>query len=230
MASREKKHDLSNIDLARAATAPEEKHRGIIKASAFGDPYSYYRAFKAHLPSILDLPVGPFGLKSKVTKRQLSRMIGLSCSKDKKEKRANRYLANALRDFIRKHKARSAEFIHDPVPLDRAGDRRFWIDYILQINGKRYIVFIDPRLDKGLDELARKFVFSILNTYIRLLDLEHFGDVEFLILQFEKPAKGKRRVLAHYDDETAYMDDKEIGQRIDAVYRILDEIEIERAA
>lgn len=230
MASREKKPPLTEIDLARAATAPERQRRSIVKAGSKEGGYPYYKGFTTNLPIILKTPINSLLPAARLTRRQISRAVGRASGKRKGEKKANRSVAFAIYDFMKENKATSAEFIHDPVPLGRAGKRVFWLPVILKIRGKRYITFIDPRLRKGLDDPARTFFFSIMNTYIRLQDEMQFGDVGFLILQLAQPNKGKREVIAHYDDGKLYWTDKQLGEMIDAVYRALDEIEIERAA
>jgi hypothetical protein len=80
------------------------------------------------------------------------------------------------------------------------------------------------RRQNGVTAEARRFVFSINHTHIRLLNPTEWGDVGFVIFQFENSRKGARKAIPHFDNGIKFWADTEIGGMIDEIYRILDEI------
>jgi hypothetical protein len=150
--------------------------------------------------------------------------IARGCNHAPGEVEGNKSIGEGLLDYVAAHDVTAAEFISDPVALGRAGRRYFWSSYILKIDGKKYIPFFDPRRKNGLTAEAMRFVFSINHTHIRLLNPTEWGDVGFVIFQFEDSRKGARKAIPHFDTGVAFWTDKEIGTMIDETYRILDEI------
>jgi len=119
----------------------------------------------------------------------------------------------------------AAEFDFPAVPLGRAGTRRFWEPYILRIDGKKYIPYFDFRQEgRCLDAMARRFVFSVQDSRVRLGDPAQYGETGFVIFQFAATKNGVRNVIPHFDTGITFWSDKEIGPMIDEVYRVLDEI------
>lgn len=117
------------------------------------------------------------------------------------------------------------------MPLGRAGLRLFCAPFILKIDGKKRIPYFDPRLNDDLTPDARRFIFSINHTYIRQQDPALYGDVGFVIFQFPKLRRPKgRKVLAYFDDGMKFWNDRQIGEMIDKVYSVLDQINRKRAA
>jgi hypothetical protein len=72
--------------------------------------------------------------------------------------------------------------------------------------------------------IARRFVFSVNHTSIRLANPTEFENVGFGIFQFEEINGGVRKAVPYFDDAISFWTDKEIGAMIDDVYRVLDEI------
>jgi hypothetical protein len=168
MASRQKKPPLSEIDLALAATAPSYLKRSLIKAASGERGYAFYKGFRANLATILNVPIGPLMPAAPATRAQIKAAIGRACNHARGEVEGNKSIGEGLLDYVVTRDVTAAEFIIDPVALGRAGRRCFWESYILKIEGKKYIPFIDPRRKNGLTAEAMRFVFSINHTHIRL--------------------------------------------------------------
>jgi len=159
----------------------------------------FFAASVPHLPMILNVPINPLlSASPPPTKTQVKTAVGRACNHAPGEV--------------------------DPVALGCAGKRSFWAPYVLKIDGKNYIPFFDPRRQNGLTAEARRFVFSINHTHIRLLNPTGWGDVGFVIFQFENSRKGAREAIPHFDNGIKFWTDTEIGGMIDEIYRILDEI------
>jgi hypothetical protein len=224
MASLGKRPPLSEIDLARAASAPANQKRNIIKTAAGERGYDFYKGFRANLATILNVPINSFIPASQPTKKQIMAAVGRACNNASGELDGNKSIAEGFIDYVIQRNVTAAEFIFDPVSLGRAGRRYFWSPFILKIDGKKYIPFFDPRRENGLTAEARRWIFSINHTHIRLLNPTEWGDVGFVIFQFENSRKGARKAIPHFDDGLTFWTDEEIGAMIDEVYRILDEI------
>jgi hypothetical protein len=162
---------------------------------------------------------------SSVTKVQVKAIIKNACINAHSELDNNLHLGGGLHDYAVAHNVTGAELAIDPIALGRAGRRYFWERFILKIDGKKYIPFIDPRVPEGcLNRDARRLIFSIQHTQIRLADPTKWHDVGFVIFQFEESKKGSRKVIAHFDDGIEFWDDKQIAKMIDDTYRLLDDI------
>jgi hypothetical protein len=223
--SRKKKFHLSNTDLARAAVAPANQRRSIIKQATGGDGYDRYKGIRACLGAILnvELPLVPSAAPATVA--HIKKAIARACNRGPGEVESNQGAALGLYEYIREHKVLAADFDLGPVNLGRAGRRQFWAPYILKISDKNYVPYFDFRGDTRLLSEARRFVFSINHTFIRLFDEEQYGDFGFVIFQFEElNAEGVRKAIPHFDNDLVFWNDKELGAMIDEVYRVLDEI------
>lgn len=166
----------------------------------------------------------PLVAVARPTRAQIKTAIAKSCNNGPGEIKGNQAVGLGLYDYITAHSVTAAVFEFDPVALGRAGRRCFWVPYILKINGKRYIPFFDFRGKTRLPREARRFVFSINHTHIRLGNPTEFGNVGFVIFQFEEMSGGVRKAVPYFDNGISFWTDEEIGKMIDAAYRVLDEI------
>jgi hypothetical protein len=222
--TRKKRFHLSEIDLARAAAASDYQKRTLIKAATDGRGYPFYKGFRLNLSMILRVPLNSFVPAAPVTKRQILAAIVRACNDAAGEVEGNKSLGEGFMDYVTAHNVMGAEFNFDSVALGRAGRRKFWEPFILKIDGKKYIPFFDPRRDDGLTAEARRLIFSINHTYIRLANPTEFADVGFVIFQFEDTREKARKVIAHFYNGISFWTDQEIGTMIDKTYRVLDEV------
>ena len=206
----------------------EEERRKLLLKVMRGRGYPFYRSAKALYPSILSIA----SLVLLPSAETLKKTVARKCPKGRKgEIPGNQKIVEALRQYAVAHSVTGATFKHDPVPLGpRAGKREFWSPFIIQIDGKKYIPYFDPRGANELTAAARAFMFSVNHTYIRLQDPTQYGSVGFVIFQFSKLKDGSRKVIAHFDKGVKFLTDNEIGKMIDAVYRTMDAIEADRVA
>jgi hypothetical protein len=219
-----KRFHLSDIDLARAATASSTNQRQkIIEQATGGSGYDRYKGIKAKLGEILNA-VLPLMAVARPTREQIKKAIAKVCNNGPGEVKGNQAVGLGLYDYVTAHKVSAAPFEFDHVLLGRAGRRCFCVPYILEIDGKRYIPFFDFRGKTRLPREARRFVFSINHTYIRLANPTEFGNVGLVIFQFEEMSGGVRRAVPYFDNGISFWTDAEIGKMIDEVYRVLDEV------
>ena len=220
--TKKKSYRLTNSDLALAATALPHLRKGLIKAAAGSGGYDYYKGVKTNLSEILRLVFDP---ALPAAKGRLKAAVSDACVAPRDVKN-NLSVANGLNNYVAERHITVAAFDFLPINLGRAGIRTFWAPYILKIGGKKYIAFLDFRQGRRrLTREARRFIFSILHTHIRLANPTEYGDVGFLILEFAAPQSKVRSAVPHFDTGVSFWSDSEIGVMIDAVYRAIDELE-----
>jgi hypothetical protein len=218
---KKKSYRLTNSDLALAATAPAHRRKSLIKAAAGSGGYDYYKGVKTNLGKILSLAFNP---ALPTARRRLKAAVADACiaSRDIKN---NQSVADGLNNYVAERQIAVAAFDFPPITLGLAGTRSFWAPYILKIDGKKYIPFLDFRQGRRrLTRDARRFIFSIQHTHIRLANPTEYGDVGFVILEFTAVQNKVRSVVPYFDTGISFWSDPEIGAMIDAVYRALDEI------
>jgi len=159
MASRKKRFRLTEIDLARAATAPDNRKKSIIKQATGGSGYDRYRGVKSNLGAILNISL-PLMPTSRPSKGEIRAAIERDSYDGRGEKAGNKAVGEGFYDFVTAHKVTAAEFNFEPVALGPAGKRVFWARYILKIDGKKRIPFFDFRGETRLTPEAMRFVFS----------------------------------------------------------------------
>lgn len=219
--TKEKKYRLTNSDLALAATAPAHRRKSIIKSAAGSGGYNYYKGVKTNLSKILSLAFNP---ALPAARTRLKAAVANACIALRDVKN-NQSVADGLNNYVAERHVTVAAFDFPQITLGLAGARTFWAPYILKIEGKKYIPFLDFRQgDRRLTRDARRFIFSILNTHIRLANPTEYGDVGFVILEFAAPQSKVRSVVPYFDTGLSFWSDAEIGAMIDAVYRAIDEI------
>jgi hypothetical protein len=225
--TKKKSYRLTNSDLALAATAPAHRRKGIIKAAAGSGGYDYYKGVKTNLGKILSLAFNP---ALPAARKRLKAAVAAACIADRDIKN-NQSVADGLNNYIAERRIEVAAFDFPQITLGRAGTRSFWAPYILKIDSKKYIPVLDFRQgERRLTREARRFIFSILNTHIRLANPTEYGDVGFVILEFAAPQSKVRSVVPYFDAGFSFWSDVEIGAMIDTVYRAVDEIKKDEAA
>lgn len=225
MASQAKSVPLKNdIDLALAVTAARIEKERLLRTALRKGGYRYYRGIRSAVPTILKVASGLLPPSSS-TKAQIKALIKSNCTNAHGELDNNLHLGEGLYDYAIAHDVTGAELNATPISLGRAGHRFFWERFILSIDGKRYIPFIDPRLPgTGLTSEARRLVFSIQHTHFALADPTLWRGVGFVIFQFDESKKGCRKVIPYFGDGITFWHDKQIARMIDDTYRLLDQI------
>jgi hypothetical protein len=221
---KKKSYRLTNSDLALAATAPADRRKSLIKAAAGGSGYDYYKGIKTNLDSILYHALSSGASSHTVARKQLKAAVADACI-GSSEIKNNQSIAEGLYSYVVEHQITAAAFDFPSVTLGRAGPRSFWAPYLLKIDGRKYIPFLDFRQGpRRLTREARRFIFSIQHTHIRLANPTEYRDVGFVILEFAAPQSKVRTVVPHFDAKISFWSDPEIGAMIDAVYRTVDEV------
>src|ERR1700687_968577 len=177
-----KSYRLTNSDLALAATAPAHRRISLIKAAAGGGGYDYYKGVKTNLSSIVYRALGSGSPSHLVVRKQLKAAVAADCI-GSSEIKNNQSVAEGLYNYVVEHQITAAAFDFPPITLGRAGTRSFWAPYLIKIDGRKYIPFLDFRQGpRRLTRDARRFIFSIQHTHIRLANPTEYGDVGFVIL------------------------------------------------
>ena len=157
MVSQRKNFHLTEIDLARAATAPPNQKRGIITQATGGIGYDFYRAIRDNSGPILNLQL-PLVSSTPATREQTVAAVGRACYARSGEIEGNKAIAAGLWDYVAEHRVTAANLDLEQIYLGRAGKRSFWAPHILKIDGGKYIPFFDWRgRDTGLSSEGRRF-------------------------------------------------------------------------
>ncbi len=218
--TKKKRYHLTNSDLALAATAPAHRRKGLIKAAAGDRGYPYYKGIRANLDNILYRTLG----SRPDARTKLEAFVADACL-GSSEIKNNQSVARGLYDYLEEHKIAAAPFDFPPVALGPAGTRSLWDPYLLKIDGRNYIPFLDFRQGRTrLTRDARRFIFSIQHTHIRLANPREYGDLGFVIFEFAARQGKVRSVSTYFDTGISFWNDSEIGTMIDAVYRVVDEL------
>lgn len=226
---KKKTYRLTNTDLALAATASADRRKAIINAAAGGGGYDRYRGVKDNLGGILRLALNARVPASLPTIKQIKSAVARACI-GSREVKGNQSVAEGLYEYVVEHNVTAAAVDLPPVALGRAGVRSFWEPYLLKIDGKKYVAYFDFRLgERRPTRDARRFIFSIQNTYIRLANPTEYRDVGLVIFQFTAPINRVRKVVPYFDTGIVFWNDRELGEMIDEVYRVLDQVRREAA-
>lgn len=218
---KKKSYRLTNSDLALAATAPAHRRKSLIKAAAGSGGYDYYKGVKTNFDRIL---YHALSSSHPAATKRLKAAVAAACI-GSSEIKNNQSVVVGLCNYVAEHQITAVPFDFPPVALGRAGARSFWAPYLLKIDGRKYIPFVDFR--QGLRRLtrdARRFIFSIQHTHIRRANPTEYGDAGLVILEFAAVQSKVRSVVPYFDNGILFWSDQEIGAMIDVVYRAIDEI------
>lgn len=144
------------------------------------------------------------------------------------ELKNNLQIAKALHDYATSCSIMGRRHEFFAMPMGAGRKVSFWLPMILAIEAKPYAVFIDPRRTKGLTELGRRFVFSMMHERIRAAD-EDFASVNLGIIRFTD--NDDSRVVRLFSDEGVKLYSLgELEAMVASTYRIWQEVFEERTA
>jgi hypothetical protein len=200
---------LPKSDLARIAPiVPENKPRYLQEFLSAFRPRVSYLSFLRSVPGMLGADGDPglaleraslIGVEATIRQRA-ARLSEKDC---KTEINMNIGAARGFETFVNDRVGQARKHDFGALALVGSISVDFTIDVLLEIDGRKTILSIDPRASaKKLDDLGRRFAFSCMHEKTRMLDPLVFGDFALGILQFG-PTDGvaERTPTLHWDDD-----------------------------
>lgn len=219
---------LPETDLARIATKPREVQRKMLEPfnKSFVPRFSYH-PLRSYFPDIFNFQPPIFEAKATSPEKRekatswekVEKLLASKCKKGC-ELENNLQVAKPLHDWAIQKNIESRDF--DP-PLTR--DKLcYWNKILLIDDGRPYVPFVDPRRKlKRLDENGRRFVFSLMHVYIRVVNPDYLS-LRLMILQFDDT--GSSRPLELYTDEGVKLfSDNELESMVSFTYGLWQEIQ-----
>lgn len=213
---------LSDIDLARIAPQDRDLKRRSLEQIRFGRPPFSYRPFRACLGDIFNLQPEMFAPAQPTALEIIERNIRRE-SRSALEEEHNLRVARGLHAFASDKgvESRSHEFF--PMQIVAGGKVTLWQSFVLGLNGKALVPFIEPRRSRGLGVDGRRFAFSMMHERIRAAD-EDFAAVGLCIIQFGEGDDDTRPVKLHTDTEVALYALDELENMVAETYEIWREV------
>jgi hypothetical protein len=218
---------LPEIDLARIAPLKTAEKQSALEAFKSGQPPRLtYKPLRSCFGEILNTSSDLFPETKMTPWSQIERFIcsqatTLNCQK------ANLSVAKGLHSFLSNREVRSRKVDFKPLYLNLGIKVEYWLPYALLIDGSPYVVFVDPRRNKSLNEAARLFAFSMMNEHIRLANPD-YSTFKLGIFQFSKRdlnSKEKERPARFIVcDEVGLLNSNDLEQMVTETYDIWLEI------
>lgn len=196
-------------------------------------PRISYQPFLTSVPGMIGA-VGDLGIQcprnSVESVKNYIRQRSLSLSGKDREVQINMNIGAALGfdEFCSEHVGQARTQAFGSLNLLGSISVEFTLDVILEIDGRRTILFIDPRSSsKKIDGHGKRFAFSCMHERTRMLDPLSFGDFSLAILQFG-PTNGlaKRQAQLHWDDGIELFSMNELIEMTQATYQQLEELRV----
>ncbi len=212
---------LPETDLARIAPMPPAQQRKELERMKDGGiPYTY-NPFHGNCSDILHVGAGAFDLP----RPPWSKIEGQinHAGRYEKERVANLQVGEGLYIFATTHKVRGRKQEFLPVKVGLSEKVIYWIDYIVEIDGKPVVLFVDPRRADGLTINARRFVFSVMDYRIRVPGSD-YEKVRLGIVQFGDERIGPRTARIFYADGVELYSYEALDAMVRQTYEIRREV------
>lgn len=219
---------LPDTDLARIAPLPDDmKQTALTQMSTRFSTFSY-KPVRAAFADIFNVQPGVFGTVAPTPWSVIEAQLHRAC-KAGPELRNNLQIAKALHEYARTTDIKGRQHDFFPMTLKVGKKVSFWLPMVLAIDASPHVVFIDPRRSKGLSQLGRRFVFSMMHERIRAAD-EDFANVNLGIMRFVDNEEEGRDVRLYTDRDVELYALDELQDMVSSTYRIWDEVWAERVA
>jgi len=219
---------LHDTDLARIAPLPDDMKRSQLMQMKGGfSPFSYKPVTTCY-PDIFNVQSGMFGASPATPWKQIQAQV-IRASRLGDEQRNNLQVAKALYEFASNAGAIARRHEFFPMHIGVGKKVSFWLPMVLAVDEKPHAIFIDPRRSKGLTELGRKFVFSMMHERIRAADAD-FADIKLGIIRFKDGDDDERSVRFYRDEGIELFSLDQLETMVAATYRIWQEVYEEREA
>ena len=219
---------LPDTDLARIAPMPDDQKRAALKQMKGGFSTFSYKHVRACFGDVFNLQIGMFAPVEPTPWEKINARLVKAC-KAGDELRNNTQIAKALHDYATSSNIAGRQHEFFPLAMGIGRKIALWLPMVLAIDEKPYAIFIDPRRSKGLTELGRRFVFSMMHERIRAAD-EDFAAVNLGIIRFADHDDGSRSVKLYSDSDAELYSLDQLESMVASTYRIWQEIVEEREA
>lgn len=221
---------LPDIDLARIAPLPDAEKRQELEMFKVGSPSINYKPLRANYADILNVRPEMFDRVDPTELSVIERKVKRQARWDKEEL-ANLRVARGLHALAREKMivGRREEFY--PFQMRMGWKVNLWLPTILAIEEVPFATFIDPRGTRGLNEVARRFAFSMMHERIRLEDPD-FAEIRLSIIKFGQPTeygaddkvKGIRSARLYTDEGIDLIPLDELERMVATTYEIWREV------
>ena len=164
-----------------------------------------------------------FPRRERITWADIEDRVVRAC-RSEMEQRNNVDWARALHAFAVDHRITGRDHLFDLLRMG-AFKVAYWLDMVLDMDGRPTVVFIDPRRAEALDVDARQFVFSMMDVHIRQAQPD-FAAVDLAILQRD----GNEIVLRRPCPEQPLHSFDELQEMVTQTLRVWDAICLDREA
>ncbi|WP_217355599.1 hypothetical protein [Ruegeria sp. HKCCA4008] len=178
---------MPDIDLARIAPLPDAEKRHELEKFKLGNPSINYKPLRSNFSDILNVRPEMFDRIDPTELSVIERKVKRQARWDKEEL-ANLRVVRGLHALAQEKKVigRRQEFY--PFQMRMGWKVSLWLPTILAIDEAPYATFIDPRGNRGLNDIARQFAFSMMHERIRVEDPD-FEEVRLSIVKFGQPTE-----------------------------------------
>lgn len=214
---------LSETDLARIAALPADRRRKELEQIRDEPPPSTYKPLKASLYDIFNVQVGMFGLIEPTSWAVVEKNLS-KAARSEEEFESNRKVARGLHDFASTNQIFGRGVQFPSLPLSLVGVKvSYWLNLVLQIDGRPVIPFMDPRRTHRLSPVGRQLVLSIMHEHIRVQNPD-YARATLAVVQFGEPIGGRRNPKFYFDDKLEILAFSEIEMRIRDTYDLWVEV------
>lgn len=221
---------LPDTDLARIAPLPDAEKRQELEMFKLGNPSITYNPLRANYADILNVRPEMFDRVDPTELSVIERKVKRQARWDKEEL-ANLRVARGLHALAQEKMiiGRREEFY--PFQMRMGWKVNLWLPTILAIEEAPFATFIDPRGTRGLNEVARRFAFSMMHERIRVEDPD-YAEVRLSIIKFGQPTeidaddktKGIRPARLFTDESVDLIPLDELKRMVATTYEIWREV------
>ncbi|KCZ99318.1 hypothetical protein [Hyphomonas oceanitis] len=206
---------------------PVERRIALRKFCETSAGYWGYGAFNLCTSEILGAETGFLGKLDPVSDAQVEQLIRSSCTSGSgHEFTSNLQVAKALIQYVKSREI-TARYFEMPSARFGAGEfLRYWNDLIVEIDGERFVLCIDPKLN-GLTSKGMHIVRSIAQVQI-IEGLPKLAGFKPAVLYFPKSDSGKRYAMLRKSSSDEFHSYDELHRRYVETYSqyadVLEEI------
>jgi hypothetical protein len=225
---------LHELDLARIAPLDRARKRYELEQHTARRPPFTYNPFRSVLSDILNEQSEMFALAVRSDWTQIDKKI-TRLSKGPDELAANLEIGLSLFEYAAKEGMSSRRYDFYPVSFGSGIRVEYWRPTIISLGGAPLVPFFDPRRSRGLTEISRRFVFSMMHEQIRASDPD-LATVRLGIYRFEpgdrarEPADRARSVRLFTDDSVPLYSMQELEFMISETYEVWQQVLLARRA
>lgn len=219
---------LPETDLARIAPLSRDEKRIQLRSFNTGGGSWSYDPARAQNFNIAN-PRNPLAMESTApTLKRIEKIIESACYCEP-QKNSCIEVVQLFHDWYNRNATDAIERKIPSMGIGSLGVVRYWENFVSVINDKPTFLFLDYRRQKGLTNIGRKFVFSMIKEQVRAVDPD-FSNPEALILRFPQAKGSPRRIVDHYASDLELFDLEQLTSMIEETYDIWREVLDERRA